>query len=182
MFNMSHYLKQHQEKGLCERVFDCLLCKKKFNNSFELKLHERLTHESVRPFSCQKCEKTFTTPGELGNHATDHEKTFDCQDCDQTFKKRFQLRRHFKLHHGAKEWAPIVVPKEDDQESHKEEEEEETPQPDLPEEPHERLLKVDKEEEEEEVKGPRWNGRDKRPYYFFCPDLTGKFTILVYVS
>ena len=69
MFNMSHYLKQHQEKGLCERVFDCLLCKKKFNNSSALKLHERLTHESERPFSCKKCEKTFKTANKLSIHA-----------------------------------------------------------------------------------------------------------------
>ena len=34
---------------------------------------------------------------------------FSCPNCDETFRKKFQLRRHVKLNHGTKEWAPIVV-------------------------------------------------------------------------
>ena len=70
--------------------------------STQLVVHERL-HTDDKPFSCSKCDKTFTQSA----HKTTHEnlvhfrvKRFSCDKCQKTLGENSKLRSHERVHSG----------------------------------------------------------------------------------
>ena len=76
-------IQQREQKTLAseskKRIFRCSFCQKAFQNSGNLKSHERI-HTGEVPFECNTCKKRFKTKGELKQHERIHtgEKPFEC--------------------------------------------------------------------------------------------------------
>ena len=60
----------------------------------------RRRHGDKSPFSCDVCQKTFTTSGNLKEHRRTHtgEKPFKCKICTRPFTTSGQLNRHLRTH------------------------------------------------------------------------------------
>ena len=69
--------------------------------------HTRVTHEGLKKFACNECDKTYTDHSPLQVHiATAHTASgsFDCSKCDKVFDKEVKRDGHF--------WRNHVVSKE----------------------------------------------------------------------
>ncbi|KAL1919606.1 uncharacterized protein VTP21DRAFT_1537 [Calcarisporiella thermophila] len=62
-----------------------------------------------KPYSCDRCELTFTRQHNLKSHYLTHteERPFECPECKQQFRRHHDLKRHQKLHTGER---PYVCP------------------------------------------------------------------------
>ncbi|KAI8084658.1 uncharacterized protein BX664DRAFT_300064 [Halteromyces radiatus] len=56
----------------------------------------------VKPYSCPKCEQTFSRPHNLKSHLATHSsaRPFQCDHCQLHFRRQHDLKRHQKLHTG----------------------------------------------------------------------------------
>ncbi len=86
-----------------ERTNICNLCSKAFNQKSTLTRHIRIVHEKLKPYSCNECEKTFSTKDiiylhTLKEHPLSNPKPFSCDICIQSFYDKKALRRHKNKH------------------------------------------------------------------------------------
>ena len=79
----------------------CPVCQKYYQNSRNLRIHERIHTEEV-PFECCTCNKRFKTKYELKLHERSHtgEAPFGCKICMKRFKYSHHLKRHNRIHTG----------------------------------------------------------------------------------
>ncbi|KAG0747474.1 hypothetical protein G6F62_008774 [Rhizopus arrhizus] len=56
----------------------------------------------TKPYSCPKCNQTFSRPHNLKSHLTTHseERPYQCDVCNHHFRRQHDLKRHQKLHTG----------------------------------------------------------------------------------
>ncbi|KAF9148764.1 hypothetical protein BG015_009490 [Linnemannia schmuckeri] len=82
-------------------------CGRTFSRPFNLKSHG-MTHETLRPYGCDKCSKTFARIHDRDRHLKGHldEKAHFCVVCQGKFARQDAVTRHLKL---AKEKNPCAV-------------------------------------------------------------------------
>ena len=80
--------KKHKqsEHHIKSNLIDCYICQKSFSNNNNLKLH-MYTHKVIKPYKCEKCEKSFKS----GIYLTMHEKA---NNCHKAVSKKGNLEAH----------------------------------------------------------------------------------------
>uniref|UniRef100_A0A1Q3FWB4 C2h2-type zn-finger protein n=1 Tax=Culex tarsalis TaxID=7177 RepID=A0A1Q3FWB4_CULTA len=96
-------LKDHENKHLGLRPYECELCKKTFSSKTILKNH-MLVHVTDRPFSCEICGKTFARKRNWKDHRASHleSKPWECEICKMQFRIETQFMTHKKRHTGVR--------------------------------------------------------------------------------
>ena len=75
---------------------DCPLCRKVFNNYFNLRWH-RMIHTGEKPYKCGLCGNGYFLSYDLRNHNRVHtgEKRFKCHVCGKLFKvPTWNMKKH----------------------------------------------------------------------------------------
>lgn len=104
-FRYRYEVNQHlQLHGDSERVYECIMCKKRFTGLVSLQRHNR-THLEEKRFHCAICGKKFLRPTHYTVHLRVHigGKKIKCQLCDQMLGNKQGLRRHMKNIHEPKQ-------------------------------------------------------------------------------
>lgn len=100
-FSSASSLRRHMtmhDKTL--RVLECSVCSSRFPNEYSLKKH-LMIHTGVRPFSCDKCHKSFVYQIDLNFHKRIHESAkLVCKTCGREFSRYSNLVRHEEIHKG----------------------------------------------------------------------------------
>ena len=93
-------INQHKLSHDGVKAFCCDQCEKRFALKCNLNRH-KLTHGGMKPFSCHQCEKRFVNKAELNQHGFTHSglKPFSCDQCEKRFVHKGHLNQH-KLTHG----------------------------------------------------------------------------------
>lgn len=96
-------LKDHENKHLGIKPYECDVCQKTFGTKTILKNH-MIVHQSDRPFSCEICGKTFARKRNYKDHAMTHtdEKPWECEICKLTFRIESQFLTHKRRHTGVR--------------------------------------------------------------------------------
>uniref|UniRef100_A0A182IY36 C2H2-type domain-containing protein n=1 Tax=Anopheles atroparvus TaxID=41427 RepID=A0A182IY36_ANOAO len=89
-------LRRHQNVHTLEQSFECKHCRKVFNKSSSLIMHEKRNHDVDSPFSCDMCGKRFKETSRLIEHRRTHsgEKPFICEVCGKCFRLCQVLKEH----------------------------------------------------------------------------------------
>ncbi|KAL4608454.1 hypermethylated in cancer 1 protein-like [Arapaima gigas] len=91
--------------GLSESVrpYRCASCAKSYKDPATLRQHEK-THWLTRPYPCSICGKKFTQRGTMTRHMRSHLglKPFACDACGMRFTRQYRLTEHMRIHSGEK--------------------------------------------------------------------------------
>ena len=100
----AHELRDHGNLEYAN--ISCDFCGKTFFSTYQLKRHQKDTHENERSFVCDVCPKSFKQKPHLISHKSIHsgEKKFLCktEGCDKAFTKEWTLVQHERIHTGVK--------------------------------------------------------------------------------
>ncbi len=71
--------KENEVKATCPH------CKQTFRRLYNMKTHINRVHNKVKPFKCERCDKSFATNSDLKQHLGTHGagKMFKCELCDR---------------------------------------------------------------------------------------------------
>lgn len=63
----------------------CPMCQQTFRRQYNMKIHINRVHSKVKPFKCDRCDKSFATNSDLKQHLVMHGlgKQFKCELCDR---------------------------------------------------------------------------------------------------
>jgi len=80
----------------------CDECGKDFLHDFTLVEHIEVVHQGKRPYTCTRCEKTFSRAGNLRAHKLIHTgvRPFPCKLCDKECREKIQLIKHLRSKHS----------------------------------------------------------------------------------
>uniref|UniRef100_A0A673JHJ0 C2H2-type domain-containing protein n=1 Tax=Sinocyclocheilus rhinocerous TaxID=307959 RepID=A0A673JHJ0_9TELE len=98
-----------------KRVYDCLVCHKRFGAPSKLKivtthnedkdvnakvLQRKNSNVNKRVYDCPLCHKRFGAPSELKRHCLIHtnQRPFQCSICCRAFRERSHLKVHIRTH------------------------------------------------------------------------------------
>ena len=96
---LRHHLKVHGEKK-----FSCTVCGKAFTSKKYVESHER-SHTTVRPYKCTDCNKSYKYDAQLRIHRRIHTgQRFYCDICQKGFVDKGDMKRHYSVHSGVKEY------------------------------------------------------------------------------
>ncbi|XP_044308824.1 zinc finger protein 34-like [Varanus komodoensis] len=124
-------LKRNQGIQSEERIYECSLCSRYFNQKEHLVKHQQLhfeenrhecsedggiftfrnivvkpqrIHVGEKPYQCSQCGKCFSRSSNLKIHQRNHtgEKPYKCPDCAKKFSRSEYLRKHQRIHTGEK--------------------------------------------------------------------------------
>lgn len=89
--HLTRHITRHKNNA---HKFKCCNCKISFRLNFNLQVHMRI-HSRTKPYTCNKCGKSFSQKSHLNTHAKSHqEKQLICDLCN----KRFTLLHHLSTH------------------------------------------------------------------------------------
>ena len=86
------------EADAIDGPFKCSYCEKKFETKREL-VHHKYNHQSNSKYSCQVCNKVFTSHEGLSRHSRVHQrgkKPVKCKLCKQSFSMKLDLEEHHR--------------------------------------------------------------------------------------
>lgn len=97
----THMLKHEEDQ---QQKFICKSCKREFKHQAHLDNHILLVHTRDRGYSCECCDKNFTTLEALHVHKEVHkvEKKHQCHICNKSFIMMSSLTDHLRTHTGEK--------------------------------------------------------------------------------
>ncbi|XP_070535293.1 zinc finger protein 665-like [Ptychodera flava] len=111
-FGMKHSLSKHVMCHRYEGQFECPICRKVFAQKWYMQNHLRVTHSTIRPYSCNQCEKSLQVRTSLLSHRRIvHEKDNKqhlCTACGKMFKTKGNFNLHFRGRHTNE--TPYVCP------------------------------------------------------------------------
>lgn len=95
-----------------ERLFECALCKMKFNNINGMKRHIQTHTQNVKKYRCQHCYMVFVTASSFQMHLEKHRKKeaekqkktiqnkviYKCRNCDEEFNTLSLIKDHLTIH------------------------------------------------------------------------------------
>ncbi|CAN9510662.1 unnamed protein product [Ophioblennius macclurei] len=89
-----------------QRSFSCQQCNRLFSTSRDLLVHQR-SHAGERVYHCHLCRKPFLHPHQLKTHQRVHtgEKPFSCAQCGKRFSQSSHINRHMSVHTGEKRYS-----------------------------------------------------------------------------
>ena len=93
-------LREHKRR-LHSIKFDCDICNKSFGYNKDLNRHKRTVHCEPE-YQCLECNKFFKTPRLLNTHSLVHKEdkeSFTCQVCDKSYSTKYVLDYHIKSEH-----------------------------------------------------------------------------------
>ena len=80
-------------------LYECADCGRKYREKSHLATHTR-AHIDIRNFKCNTCGLLFKTQTNLFFHMKTHsEVPFTCDKCNKTFSERKMLKRHMRVVH-----------------------------------------------------------------------------------
>ncbi|XP_069604454.1 zinc finger protein 135-like isoform X2 [Ranitomeya imitator] len=82
-----------------QKLYECVQCKKCFNNSSNLRKHV-VIHTGKKPFTCIICSQSFRQATHLQRHYLVHtgERPFKCSICQGGFRDTSDLLKHQRVH------------------------------------------------------------------------------------
>ncbi|XP_040261839.1 zinc finger protein 501-like [Bufo bufo] len=82
-----------------QKLYECVECKKCFNNSSNLRKHV-VIHTGKKPFTCNICNQSFRQATHLQRHYLIHtgERPFKCSVCPKGFRDTSDLLKHQRVH------------------------------------------------------------------------------------
>jgi uncharacterized Zn-finger protein len=95
-----------------ERLFSCNVCNKGFTSRSNLDNHIRV-HTGERSYSCEMCYKSFTQRSNLKAHLQLHngDRPFSCEICKKLFTQRSNLNTHLRVHSGERPFSCLICKK-----------------------------------------------------------------------
>uniref|UniRef100_A0A1A9W188 C2H2-type domain-containing protein n=1 Tax=Glossina brevipalpis TaxID=37001 RepID=A0A1A9W188_9MUSC len=80
--------------------FQCNYCKCAYNSVGSLAQHMSKKHPAIKPFKCDKCDKSFVVEEHFKIHINRHNgiKNFKCEHCDKSFSFKFAMKQHMRMH------------------------------------------------------------------------------------
>uniref|UniRef100_A0A2Y9D1M2 C2H2-type domain-containing protein n=1 Tax=Anopheles funestus TaxID=62324 RepID=A0A2Y9D1M2_ANOFN len=94
---------EHMNGRTDKRRYECEICKAAFQKSAYLTQH-MISHTGIRPHRCNICNKTFTSKQSYSTHMKLHSNTvrlFSCDKCEEAFNRYAALKRHQTMMHSA---------------------------------------------------------------------------------
>ncbi|XP_069462837.1 zinc finger protein 595-like [Ambystoma mexicanum] len=94
-----------------QKLYECAVCKKCFNNSSNLHKHA-IIHSGLKPFTCTICDQRFRQATHLERHYMVHtgERPYKCSICPKGFRDTSDLLKHQHVHKGEKPYhCPICM-------------------------------------------------------------------------
>uniref|UniRef100_A0A182SHK5 Protein krueppel n=1 Tax=Anopheles maculatus TaxID=74869 RepID=A0A182SHK5_9DIPT len=91
------------ETGDCSKKFTCDICEKRFTTKGNLKAHVHL-HNNIKPYRCEVCGDEFSRKHNYNVHKIRHtgERTHKCPVCDKSFVCSVNLKNHMVMHSDVK--------------------------------------------------------------------------------
>ncbi|XP_078510990.1 uncharacterized protein LOC144770385 isoform X2 [Lissotriton helveticus] len=107
----AHRPKHYKMSPTGQKLYECVECKKCFNNSSNLHKHA-IIHRGLKPFACTLCDQRFRQATHLERHYMVHtkERPFKCTICPKGFRDSSDLQKHHRVHTGEKPYhCPICM-------------------------------------------------------------------------
>uniref|UniRef100_A0A6P7F2K6 Gastrula zinc finger protein XlCGF52.1-like n=1 Tax=Diabrotica virgifera virgifera TaxID=50390 RepID=A0A6P7F2K6_DIAVI len=100
-----HLADAHKDYPASERPHICDICGKSFLTFYNLNKHKKMTHQKLRPFECEQCQRKFSSKFALRTHERQHtqDMPFTCNICGQSFRQKVSLKGHRKTVHNIEE-------------------------------------------------------------------------------
>ena len=97
-FKTFEEFQDHSRTHQMMKKFGCAQCGRRFKD--EAKLHKHMINHNTNPYSCQRCKKTFRSKHTYLKHRKMHgdNQKFTCDLCNKHFSSAESLHMHLKNH------------------------------------------------------------------------------------